>query len=243
MIYIIAEAGINACGNIEIAKQQIDLAAACGANAIKFQIYDTDRLYNNDRTVKSYKDSQRGWFSYKNFRILADYTPNNLDWFATPFDIEAVELLEDIGIKQYKIASRSVIDHELIKSIAQTKKPVIMSTGNHPIETVRSAMELLRDNRVTLLYCVTDYPTKVQNLNFSRMTKMADYFKVPYGFSDHTTGIFGAMEAVRLGATVIEKHFTISRTLDGCDQIVSLEPIEMKLLVKSIRQYEVYSSS
>jgi len=239
--YIIAECGINANGNIELAKQQIDLACACGADAVKFQVYDTDKLYNGNTTAKSYKDSQRGWFSYKNFRVLADYSP--IEWFAAPFDTEAVALLEDIGVKRYKIASRSVIDHELIKAIAKTNKPVIMSTGNHPIETVRSAMDLLRNNEVTLMYCVTDYPTKVQDLNFARMTKMAEAFKVPYGFSDHTTGIWASLEAVRLGARVIEKHFTISRNLEGCDQICSVEPQELKLLVKSIRQYESYSAS
>lgn len=238
--YIISECGINANGNLELAKQQIDASAACGCNAVKFQIYDTDKLYNYDKTVKSYKDSQRGWFSHKNFRVLADYTPTNLDWFAAPFDIEAVELLEDIGVTQYKIASRSVIDHELIKSIAKTRKPVIISTGKHPLETVASAMNLLSDNQVTLLYCVTDYPTKIQDLNFGRMKKLGDYFKVPYGFSDHSTGIFASLEAVRQGACMIEKHFTLSRNLDGCDQICSLEPLEMKLLVKSIRQYETF---
>jgi N,N'-diacetyllegionaminate synthase len=241
--YIIAECGINANGNIELAKQQIDLASACGCDAVKFQVYDTDRLYNGDTTAKSYKDSQRGWFSYKNFRVLADYTPPHMDWFAAPFDIEAVELLEDIGVKQYKIASRSVIDHELIRAIAETRKPVLMSTGSHPIETVRSAMNLLVNNEVTLLYCVTNYPTKVQDLNFARMTKMADAFKKPFGFSDHTTGIWASIEAVRLGATVIEKHFTISRNMDGCDQICSLEFPELKLLVKSVRQLETYIQS
>lgn len=236
--HIIAECGINACGNIEIAKQQIDLACACGCDSVKFQIYDTDRLYNGDTKAKSYKDSQRGWFSYKNFRVLADYSP--VEWFAAPFDIEAVDLLEDIGVKKYKVASRSVIDHPLLEAIAKTKKPVLLSTGNHLTNTVQAALRILGDNGVTLLYCVTNYPTKTQDLNFGRMTKMAAMFKLPYGFSDHTTGVWASIEAVRLGAEVIEKHFTVSRNLDGCDQICSLEPAEMKLLVKSIRQYEVY---
>ena len=236
--FIIAECGINACGNLEIAKQQIDLATACGCDAVKFQIYDTDRLYNGDRTIKSYKDSQRGWFSYKNFRVLADYA--QIEWFAAPFDEEAVVLCEDIGVSRYKVASRSVIDHKLLEAIARTQKPVIMSTGKHDIDTVKSALNILGD-KVTLLYCVTDYPTKVKDLNFGRMTKMANMFKLPYGFSDHTTGIFASLEAVRLGAEVIEKHFTTYRGLEGCDQICSLEPTEMKLLVKSIRQYESYT--
>lgn len=237
--FIIAECGINACGNLELAKQQIDLATACGCDAVKFQIYDTDRLYNGDRTVKSYKDSQRGWFSYKNFRVLADYSP--IEWFAAPFDEEAVALLEDIGVSRYKVASRSVIDHKLLKSIAKTNKPVIMSTGKHNTDIVKAALDILGKN-VTLLYCVTDYPTKVKDLNFGRMTKMAEMFNLPYGFSDHSTGIWASIEAVRLGAEVIEKHFTTYRGLDGCDQICSLEFPEMKLLVKSIRQYESYSA-
>lgn len=239
--HIIAECGINACGNIEVAKQQIDLAAAAGCDSVKFQIYDTDRLYNGDTTAKSYKDSQRGWFSYKNFRVLADYSP--ITWFAAPFDTEAVQLLEDIGVDRYKVASRSVTDHVLLEAIAKTRKPVYMSTGKHDSNTVRAAIDILSDNLVTLLYCVTDYPTKVKDLNFARMTKMAEMFKKPYGFSDHTTGIWASIEAVRLGAQVIEKHFTVSRNLDGCDQICSLEPLELKLLVKSVRQLEAYSAA
>jgi len=236
--FIVAEAGINACGNLEVAKQQIDLACACGCDAVKFQIYDTDKLYNFDRTVKSYKDSQRGWFSHKNFRILADYSP--IEWFAAPFDEEAVALLEDIGVGKYKVASRSVTDHKLLECIAKTNKPVILSTGRHEINAVRAALSVLNNNVVTLLYCVTDYPTKVKDLNFGRMTKMANLLNLPFGFSDHTTGIWAAIEAVRLGAVVIEKHFTVSRNMEGCDQICSLEPNEMKLLVKSIRQLETY---
>lgn len=241
MTHIIAECGINACGNLEVAKQQIDLACSCGCDSVKFQVYDTDRLYNGNRQASSYKDSQRGWFSYKNFRVLADYSP--IEWFAAPFDLDAVDLLEDIGVRKYKIASRSVIDHELIRAIAKTKKPVILSTGKHPVEAVKSALEILKDNQVTLMYCVTDYPTKIQDLNFSRMIKMGQMFNFPYGFSDHTTGIWASIEAVRLGAKVIEKHFTVSRGLEGCDQICSVEPLEMKLLVKSIRQYETYASA
>ena len=236
--FIIAEAGINACGNIEVAKQQIDLACMCGCDAVKFQVYDTDKLYDGDRKHKTYKEHQRGWFSYKNFRVLADYS--TIEWFASPFDDEAVALLEDIGVRRYKVASRSLIDHKLLECIAKTNKPVLLSTGKHEINSVKSALNILSNNQVTLLYCVTDYPTKIIDLNFGRMTKMASIFKLPFGFSDHTTGIWASLEAVRLGAEVIEKHFTISRNMEGCDQICSLEPMEMKLLVKSIRQYESY---
>ena len=236
--FIIAECGINACGNLEVAKQQIDLAAACGCSAVKFQIYDTDRLYNGDTTAKTYKEHKRGWFSHKNFRVLADYSP--IEFFAAPFDEDAVALLEDIGVKRYKVASRSVTDHKLLEAIAKTRKPVILSTGSHDTNAVKTAINILDSNSIILLYCVTNYPTKITDLNFGRMTKMAEMFKKPYGFSDHTTGIWASIEAVRLGAGIIEKHFTVSRSLDGCDQICSLEFPEMKLLVKSIRQLESY---
>ena len=239
--FICVDLGINACGNLEVVKQQIDLAVAAGVDSIKMQVYDTDTLYGGNRSAKSYKDSQRGWFSYKNFRVLADYCP--IDWFASPFDTNAVELLEDIGVKHYKVASRSVIDHTLLQAIAKTGKPVFFSTGCHPLDTIRASLDILKDNEVTILYCVPDYPTKIQDLNFGRMIKLGQIFNKPIGFSDHTTGIWASIEAVRLGATVIEKHFTVSRNLDGCDQIVSLEFPELKLLVKSIRQYEIYTAS
>jgi len=240
-VYIVAECGINHCGDIRIAKQQIDLACCCGVDAVKFQVYETDTLYNKNTTAKSYGDSKRAQLTYQQLKVLADYS--SINWFASPFDTDAVNLLERIGVDRYKVASRSVIDHELLKAIAKTKKPVYMSTGKHPVDAIKSSMEILKDNKVTLLYCVPSYPTKIGDLNFNRMIKMAEIFKVPYGFSDHTTGIWASIEAVRLGATVIEKHFTVSRDLDGCDQICSLESLEMKLLVKSIRQMESYNES
>jgi len=239
--YIIAECGINACGNVDIAKQQIDLACATGVNSVKFQVYDTDKLYDGNVYAKTYKDSQRGEFSYKDLKVLADYSP--IEWFASPFDEEAVELLEDIGVKRYKVASRSLTDHILLKKIAKTGKPVILSTGNHPTPAIRSSLSLLSNNKVTLMYCVPNYPTKITDLNFGRMVKLGELFKHPMGFSDHTTGIWASIKAVSLGAVMIEKHFTPTRKLSGCDQPCSLEPYEMKLLVKSIRQLESYRNA
>jgi len=239
-VKICAELGINHNGNLELAKQMIDLACACGVDMVKMQVYNTDLLYNNDRNARYYKDSKRAELSYKDFRVLADYSP--IEWFATPFDIEAVELLEDIGIKRYKVASRSLTDHKLLEKIAKTGKPLILSTGRHPVEAVKKSIEFF-NNDVTILYCVPDYPAKIQDLNFGRMIKLSEMLKLPFGFSDHTQGIWASLEAVRLGATIIEKHFTVSRNLEGCDQPCSLEPLEMKLLVKSIRQFECYQKA
>lgn len=235
---IVADCGINANGNIEIAKQQIDLAVASGVDAVKFQVYNSEKLHGVNSPV--YKDAKGGEFSYDHFRILADYCP--VEWFASAFDCGAVDLLDNIGVKRHKIASRSLTDWGLVNKINNSKKPVIMSTGNHDTGAIRKAIEILKDCPITLLYCVPDYPTKIQDLNFGRMTKLGELFKLPIGFSDHTTGIWASIEAVRLGATVIEKHFTVSRSLEGCDQVASLEPHELKLLVKSIRQLEAYQS-
>jgi len=237
--FIVAECGINANGSVELAKQQIDLAVASGADAVKFQVYNSEKLHG--RTSPVYKDAKRGEFSYKNIRVLADYSP--IKWFASPFDIDAVELLEDVGVVMYKIASRSLTNWSLISHIAKTKKHVILSTGNHDTNAIRKALDILKDNTITLLYCIPSYPTKIKELNFGRMTKLGELFKVSIGFSDHSTGIWASIEAVRLGAQVIEKHFTVSRSLEGCDQVVSLEPHELKLLVKSIRQLEAYQDT
>jgi sialic acid synthase SpsE len=235
---IIADCGINSNGDVELAKRQIDLAVASGVSSVKFQVYNSEKLHGVNSPV--YKDAKRGEFSYEHFRVLADYCP--IDWFASAFDESAVDLLEDIGVKRHKIASRSLTDFSLINKINKTKKPVFLSTGNHDTGAIGKALSILSNCKVTLLYCVPNYPTKIQDLNFNRMTKLGEFFKCPIGFSDHSTGIWASIEAVRLGATVIEKHFTVSRNLAGCDQVCSMEYSEMKLLVKSIRQLEAFQN-
>jgi len=237
--FIVAECGINANGDVELAKQQINLASMVGVDAVKFQVYNSEKLHGKDSPV--YADAKRGEFSYKNLRILHDYC--TIDWFASAFDEEAVDLLENIGVSRHKVASRSMTDWNLLTKIAKTRKPVFLSTGNHDTKAIRKALDILKDNKVNLMYCVPDYPTKIKDINFGRMTKLGELFKLPIGFSDHTTGIWASIEAVRLGACVIEKHFTVSRNLDGCDQVASLEPLELKLLVKSIRQLECHQNN
>lgn len=238
-VFLVAECGINANGDVELAKHQMVYAASAGVDAVKFQVYNSEKLYGKDSPV--YKDAKRGEFSYKNFQILSDYS--SIDWFASAFDEDAVEFLEGVGVKRHKVASRSLTNWGLLKKIAQTKKPVFLSTGNHDTGAIRKALDILKDNKITLMYCVPNYPTKIKDLNFGRMTKLGELFKLPIGFSDHTTGIWASVEAVRLGATVIEKHFTISRNMDGCDQVCSLEPYEQRLFVKSIRQEECYRNN
>lgn len=233
---IIADLGINQNGSVELAKQAIDLAVACGVDSIKMQVYNSEKLHGVNSPV--YKDAKRGEFSAEHYRVLYDYCP--IEWFASAFDCGAVDLLDNIGVERHKIASRSMTDWALLTKINKTKKPVFMSTGNHDTGAIQKALSLLNDCKVTLLYCVPNYPTKIQDLNFGRMTKLGELFKLPIGFSDHSCGLWASIEAVRLGATVIEKHFTVSRSLSGVDQPCSMEFHEMKLLVKSIRQLEKY---
>ena len=236
---VIAECGINANADVELAKRQIDCATAAGCSMVKFQVYNSEKLHGLDSPV--YKDAKRGEFSYKDLEVLADYSP--IEWFATPFDTDAVDLLEKIGVKRYKVASRSMTDWGLLKKINSTSKPVYLSTGRHDTNAIRKAVDILDTCDITLMYCVPNYPTRVRDIDFSRMTKLQELFKLPVGFSDHSVGIWASVEAVRLGASVIEKHFTVSRSLPGCDQVCSLEPIEMKLLIKSIGQEEAYRNN
>ena len=238
-VMIITECGINANADLNIAKSQIDLACACSVDAVKFQVYSAEKLHGVDSPV--YKDAKRGEFSYKDLEVLADYSP--IEWFATPFDVEAVDLLEKIGVKRYKVASRSMTDWALLAKINNTSKPVYLSTGRHDTGAITKAIGILDTCDVTLMYCVPNYPTHIKDIDFSRMTKLAELYKQSVGFSDHTTGLWASIEAVRLGASVIEKHFTVSRNLPGCDQVCSLEFPEMKLLVKSIRQEEAYRNN
>lgn len=239
MTEIIAECGINAAGSEFIAEQQIYQAFKAGANAVKFQVYNTDRLYKGKKPP-AYKDSKRGEFSYDTHKRLAQFAKETrIEWFASVFDEFAVDLCEEIGVKRYKIASRSVKDEGLLKKIRQTNKPVIISI-KRPCSEAKKAIEIFEGLPVILLYCVPNYPTQMRDLDFMEMRNIHWDYKLPIGFSDHTQGIWASLEAVRMGATIIEKHFTISRLLPGCDQICSIEPSELDLLIKSIKQREEY---
>ena len=147
---IISECGINSSGDLGLAKQQIDLSVAAGADVVKFQIYNSEKLHGVNSPV--YKDAKRGEFSEKNLRVLADYSP--IEWMATPFDNDAVDLLEDIGVGRYKVASCSMTNWALLTRIQKTKKPVIMSTGRHDTAAIRKAVDILGSDNLILLYCV-----------------------------------------------------------------------------------------
>lgn len=224
-ILICAEIGHNFNGSIRLAKEMIKEAKSCGADIAKFQLYQTEKIkkpyqsryFELKAAELTYLDAQELWNECKNIGI---------EFMASVFDKERVKWCEDIGVKRYKIASRSIYNTELIKAVEKTKKPIIASLGTW------KEKEFPKIKNAEFLYCVSEYPAYITNDTFP--TKFDKYT----GFSDHTTSCYWAREAIKRGATIIEKHFTLSKTLPGHNQKGSAEPWEMKDLVAFARQHE-----
>lgn len=240
-IYIIAEAGSNFDGKLSQAKQLIDVAAESGADAVKFQLFRADVLYpDSSQPVHSrVKDCElpREWLPE-----LMDYSKSrNIDFLATPFDLEAIDLLERIGIKAYKWGSSETTNHRLLLRVARTGKPVYLSTGMCTMADIAEAVEILDANgcpEVTILHCYAVYPTEYKDAHLKAMDTLRKAFQKPVGFSDHSLGISLPIAAAALGANVIEKHFTLDRKLPGPDHSYALEPHELKDMVSQIRNVE-----
>ena len=258
--FIVAEMSGNHNQSIDRAYEIIDAAIDSGADAIKLQTYTPDTItIDSDKEYFQVKvnDAWRGQTLYELYKKA--YTP--WDWqeklkkyaedrgvllFSTPFDNTAVDFLEKLDVSIYKIASFEVVDIPLIKKIGQTKKPVIMSIGMSNEEEIELAIKTLKDNgcpQIAILYCVSDYPAKIEEMNLSTITDISKRFNVISGLSDHSLdslgGIIVPVIGVTLGANIIEKHFTIKRSDGGPDSAFSLEPKEFKQLVNSIRETEI----
>ena len=249
--FIIAELSANHNGSIERAFESIKVAKECGASAIKIQTYTADTM-----TIKSDKDEFKVksgiWSGYELYDLyneahtpyewhkpLFDYAKEiGITIFSTPFDRTAVDLLEDLNTPLYKVASFEVIDLPLIKYIAKTKKPMIISTGMANFEEIREAVEVAKENGcqdLVLLHCISSYPAPIEESNLLTIPDLAEKFGVISGLSDHTMGTVVATTSVALGASVIEKHFTLSRDDKGPDSEFSLEPSELKMLCKDAK--------
>lgn len=246
--YIIAEAGLNHNGDLSMAKMLVDQAKASGASAIKFQTYNKGRVSKKVRTSLYYEDlidSQesisdlldRIILPESELKILFDYAKKiGITIFSTPFDIESFLMLESLNCPAYKISSMDLVNLPLIRRVAKSGKPVIMSTGMSTIGDIDDAVKAVLEERnpaLILMHCVSSYPCPASIANLSRIQKLADLFNVVTGYSDHTTGIDISMAAIALGAKVLEKHFTIDRRLDGPDHNFSLLPEELNQLVIS----------
>lgn len=226
-VLVIAEIGHNHMGYMRHAKLLIDEAKACGCDIAKFQAYDTEKIKKPWQS--RYFELKLSEHTFEEFKELKEYCDKvGIEFMASAFDLEHFEWLEKLGVKRHKIASRSIYDTELIKAMEKTGKPIIASLGK--IDE-RGIPEI---KNCTYLYCVSDYPTYMTSDRFPSKFGEGQY----YGFSDHTIGCYWAREAIKRGAKIIEKHFTLSRDLPGHDQKGSADPTEMRDFVTYCRQHE-----
>ena len=253
-VFIIAEAGVNHNGNIEIARRLVDAAAKAGADAVKFQTFKAENLACKDAKKAEYQlettDKMETQYSMlkklelteKMHRELLEYCrEKDITFLSTPFDIESARMLAGMGIPIMKIPSGEITNFPYLREIAGNRKKIILSTGMSSLPEVRSALDVLKENGaedVTVLHCNTQYPTPFQDVNLLAMVSMGKILGVPTGYSDHTQGIEVPLAAAALGACVIEKHFTLDRSMEGPDHKASLEPCELKAMVEGIRRIE-----
>jgi len=250
--YIIAEAGLNHNGSLEIAKKLIDVAAVAGVDAVKFQKRTVDKL-----AVKSLLDAADTRFpdfgsTYREIREhlefnadeyvqLKNYTQSKgLDFFVTAFDTDAVDFLERINVDRYKLASHSLTNLQLLEYLSLIGKPVILSTGMCDMAEIDVAVEIFRreNTPLSLMHCVSSYPTPPEDCNLNMMAVLRDRFNLPTGYSGHEMGYLPSILAACMGAQLIERHFTLDKSLPGFDHRISLEPDELIAMVKDIRAIE-----
>lgn len=257
-VLIIAEAGVNHNGSIEIAKQLVDKAVEAGVDMIKFQTFKAEKLVSKSAEQAEYQkknigneadDSQYNMLkklelSEQDHQTLIEYCQKKgIKFFSTAFDMESIEYLHTLHLGLWKIPSGEITNYPYIKKIAQYHEPVILSTGMCELDDISAAMNVLIRNGVkreliSILHCNTEYPTPYEDVNLKAMLELQEQYQVKVGYSDHTRGIEVPIAAVALGATVIEKHFTLDRNMPGPDQKASLEPEELKAMVSAIRHLE-----
>lgn len=234
MIFIVAEAGVNHNGDINKALDMIDVAADAGADAVKFQTFDPEKLEPPGPAREFLRTVA---LSRENHQALKDYCGDRIEFMSTAFDVESLRFLIDLGIKRVKISSGGLADKHLLAAARDSGLPIMLSTGTASAIEICQAMKLLKDADVTLLHCVSSYPVPIDQANVGAVESLKG-FGHPVGYSDHTLGITAPVMAVALWAVVIEKHFTLDRNLPGPDHKASLEPDEFKGMVNAIRAAE-----
>ena len=240
-VYIIAEAGINHNGDLNIAKNLIKEASKCGADAIKFQTIITDELFSKKLNPELYELVNQWVLSKKDHLMLMDCAKkNNIQFFSTPMGERTTKLLVSLNISAIKIASGDLDYHQFLKSVAKTKTPMIVSTGMSKISEIASAVEIIKNEncKLALLHCNSSYPTPIEDANLSTIPYLQNMFDIPIGYSDHTDGIDACVAAVVIGATILEKHFTLDKEMEGPDQKLSSDPKEFSELVTKVRLIE-----
>jgi len=256
-VLIIAEAGVNHNGSIETAKKLVDVAAKAGADMVKFQTFSADRLVTASAFKAEYQnqttdalESQHNMIRKLELsremheELIAYCRMCGIEFFSTGFDTQSIDMLVELGLEKIKIPSGEITNLPYLRHVAQYGKSVIISTGMANLEEIEDTLEILESSgtsreKVTILHCNTEYPTPMSDVNLKAMLSIRDALGVQVGYSDHTMGIEVPIAAVALGATVIEKHFTLDRNLPGPDHRASLEPDELKAMVKAIRNIEI----
>lgn len=254
---IIAEAGVNHNGSLDLAKQLVKKAFEAGVDYVKFQTFKSEKVVSKNAKKADYQIENTGKkeesqlemvkkleLSYEDHQVLIDYCNElGLKFFSTAFDFDSIEYLHSLDLGLWKIPSGEVTNYPFLKRIAAYNEKTILSTGMCDMQDVRNAVNALYKNGLSkenliLLHCNTEYPTPFEDVNLKAMDALRKEFGVEVGYSDHTKGIEVPIAAVALGATVIEKHFTLDRTLPGPDHKASLEPDELKAMVSAIRNIE-----
>lgn len=256
-VFIIAEAGVNHNGSIELAKKLIDAASESGADAVKFQTFKAEKLVSKNAQKADYQkqttDTKESQFDMikkleldmDTHKELIDYCQNkDIMFLSTPFDHDSIELLNDLGLEIFKIPSGEITNLPYLRHIGKLDKKVVLSTGMADIGEIEDALDVLleagtKKENITVLHANTMYPTPMEDVNLKAMKTIGDTFDIAYGYSDHTLGIEVPTAAVAMGASCIEKHFTLDKTMEGPDHKASLEPDELKAMVKSIRNIEL----
>ncbi len=255
-IFIIAEAGVNHNGSIKLAKQLIDVAVDAGANAVKFQTFKAEKLVSKNTQKAQYQkettDAKESQFDMikkleldldTHKKLMAYCQEKDIMFLSTPFDHDSIEMLNDLGLEIFKIPSGEITNLPYLRHIGKLGKKVILSTGMTDIGEIEDALDVLvtagtKKENITILHANTMYPTPMEDVNLKAMQTIACTFSIDVGYSDHTLGIEVPIAAVAMGAKVIEKHFTLDKTMEGPDHKASLEPNELKAMVKAIRNIE-----
>ena len=256
-VTVIAEAGVNHNGSIELAKQLVDKAVEAGVDFIKFQTFKAANLVTKKARQAEYQknniggddDSQYQMLKKleltqeEHFELIEYCNQKGVRFFSTAFDFDSIEFLDSLHLGLWKIPSGEITNYPYIKKIAQKQGDVILSTGMSTSEDIQNAVDVLlkwgkTKDQITILHCNTEYPTPFEDVNLRAMLSIKEHFGTQVGYSDHTRGIEVPIAAVALGATVIEKHFTLDRNMSGPDHKASLEPDELKAMVSAIRNIE-----
>ncbi len=252
--FVIAEAGVNHNGDVKLATELVRVAAAAGADAVKFQTFVTEAIITRTAPKAQYQrraggEAESQFAMLKRLempeelhrRVIEECQRHGIMFLSTPYDLASVELLDRLDVCAFKIASTDTTNLPFLTDVAAKGRPILLSTGMSSLAEVEEAVAAVRsagNQRLALFQCTSQYPTPLDQVNLRAIAALRERFACPVGFSDHTTGIGAAPWAVAAGASIVEKHFTLSRTLPGPDHAMSLEPAELSALVRAIREVE-----